>query len=169
MSILTYVTIFYLPLAFCTVGHFQLFRTHHKITINLELLLAKFCILKHMKLDTDFTTSLWAVNDMFGTGTRGFAIITAVMGLGTYAAVFLLIHPPDLFAIANWFKELGVKQAHFRDDKQPSQQTVDSKFAVTKFVGQSMLVEKKQSQQTVNSNFVPKGLVRQPTLVERNI
>ncbi|KAH8777269.1 hypothetical protein BGZ57DRAFT_351768 [Hyaloscypha finlandica] len=55
VKLLTYVTIFYLPLAFCT--------------------------------------SLWAINDMFGTGTRGFAIITVVLAVGTYAAVFGLLHP----------------------------------------------------------------------------
>jgi hypothetical protein len=37
--------------------------------------------------------SLWAINDMFGTGTRGFAIITAVLAVGTYIAVFGLLHP----------------------------------------------------------------------------
>jgi hypothetical protein len=30
---------------------------------------------------------------MFGTGTRGFAIITVVLVLGTYVAVFGLLHP----------------------------------------------------------------------------
>jgi hypothetical protein len=37
--------------------------------------------------------SLWAINDMFGTGTRGFAIITVVLAFGTYIAVFSLLHP----------------------------------------------------------------------------
>jgi hypothetical protein len=36
---------------------------------------------------------MWAINDMFGTGTRGFAIITVVLALGTYVAVFGLLHP----------------------------------------------------------------------------
>ncbi|KAE9366522.1 hypothetical protein N431DRAFT_471572 [Stipitochalara longipes BDJ] len=49
VKLLTYVTIFYLPLAFCT--------------------------------------SMWAINDMFGTGTRGFAIITTIIAVGTYAVV----------------------------------------------------------------------------------
>lgn len=30
---------------------------------------------------------------MFGTGTRGFAVITIVLSLGTYVAVFSLLHP----------------------------------------------------------------------------
>jgi len=30
---------------------------------------------------------------MFGTGTRGFAVITIVLAVGTYVAVFGLLHP----------------------------------------------------------------------------
>jgi hypothetical protein len=37
---------------------------------------------------------MWAINGMFGTGTRGFAIITSVIACGTYAVVFGLLHPP---------------------------------------------------------------------------
>lgn len=37
--------------------------------------------------------SMWAINDMFGTGTRGFAIITTVITTCTYAVVFWLLHP----------------------------------------------------------------------------
>ncbi|KAN0101488.1 hypothetical protein V8E51_011998 [Hyaloscypha variabilis] len=57
VKLLTYVTIFYLPLAFCT--------------------------------------SMWAINNMFGTGTRGFAIITSLIAFSTYAVVFGLLHPPS--------------------------------------------------------------------------
>ncbi|KAH6666872.1 hypothetical protein B0J14DRAFT_704932 [Halenospora varia] len=50
--LLTYVTVFYLPLSFCT--------------------------------------SMWAINEMFGAGTRGFAIITSVITFVTYLSVFCL-------------------------------------------------------------------------------
>jgi hypothetical protein len=35
---------------------------------------------------------MWVINDMFGTGTTGFAIITTVLGLLTYGVVFGLLH-----------------------------------------------------------------------------
>jgi hypothetical protein len=43
---------------------------------------------------------MWAINDMFGTGTRGFAIITTLISSGTYAVVFGLLHPPSRQTIA---------------------------------------------------------------------
>lgn len=44
---------------------------------------------------------MWAINSMFGTGTRGFAIITTVISCGTYAVVFgLLQQPPYQFPAA---------------------------------------------------------------------
>ncbi|KAH6677159.1 hypothetical protein B0J14DRAFT_651052 [Halenospora varia] len=58
VKLLTYVTVFYLPLAFCT--------------------------------------SMWAVNNMFGTGTRGFAMITTIVATVTYVVVFRLLHPTAL-------------------------------------------------------------------------
>jgi hypothetical protein len=36
---------------------------------------------------------MWAINDMFGTGTYGFAVITTIIAAGTYAVVFWLLHP----------------------------------------------------------------------------
>lgn len=35
---------------------------------------------------------MWAINDMFGTGTRGFAIITVILSVSTYVVVFGLLH-----------------------------------------------------------------------------
>jgi hypothetical protein len=35
---------------------------------------------------------MWAINDMFGTGTLGFAIITTILTVGTYVVDFTLLH-----------------------------------------------------------------------------
>jgi hypothetical protein len=35
---------------------------------------------------------MWAINDMFGTGTTGFTVITTVLAVGTYVVVFSLLH-----------------------------------------------------------------------------
>jgi hypothetical protein len=37
--------------------------------------------------------SMWAIGDTFGAGTHGFVIITTIITVGTYAAVFSLLHP----------------------------------------------------------------------------
>ena len=73
VKLLTYVTIFYLPLAFCTVSYPN--------PLNKAVLIVP--------------QSMWAINNMFGTGTRGFVIITSLIALGTYAVVFGLLHPPS--------------------------------------------------------------------------
>ncbi|KAE8450746.1 hypothetical protein EG329_005659 [Mollisiaceae sp. DMI_Dod_QoI] len=60
VRLLTYITIFYLPIALCT--------------------------------------SMWAINDMFGTGVNGFGIITASISVGTYVVAFILLQltsPPN--------------------------------------------------------------------------
>jgi hypothetical protein len=35
---------------------------------------------------------MWAINNMFGIGTRGFVIITTIITVGTYAVVFWLLN-----------------------------------------------------------------------------
>jgi hypothetical protein len=76
VEILTYLTVFYLPLAFCTVSS-TLF-PHPPSVEGIRLL-------------TTLKQSMWAINDMFGTGTRGYAIITVVISLGTYIVTIGLL------------------------------------------------------------------------------
>jgi hypothetical protein len=52
--------------------------------------------------------SLWVVNNMFGTGGRGLAIITVVIPVITYAVVFNLLHTSTKKEI-----EEGIKKAIF--------------------------------------------------------
>jgi hypothetical protein len=47
---------------------------------------------------------MWVVNNMFGTGGKGFAIITAVIPITTYALVFNLLHPTTKKAILEGIK-----------------------------------------------------------------
>jgi hypothetical protein len=42
---------------------------------------------------------------MFGTGTRGFAIVTIVLAIGTYVAVFGLLHPTQQKNAVEAFKK----------------------------------------------------------------
>ena len=49
--------------------------------------------------------SMWAINNMFGTGTRGFAIITTTVSCGTYAIVITLLHAPPLPVILTSLKK----------------------------------------------------------------
>ncbi|CZR54677.1 uncharacterized protein PAC_04561 [Phialocephala subalpina] len=63
VKLLTYATIFFLPLSFCTE-------------------------------DVLTTQSLWSINGMFDTGIRGFAIVTCVIALSTYAVITLLFSSP---------------------------------------------------------------------------
>ncbi|PMD34211.1 hypothetical protein L207DRAFT_588810 [Hyaloscypha variabilis F] len=72
IALLTYATIFFLPLTFCTAIAQQ---------------------------------SMWVVNNMFGTGGKGFAIITAVIPITTYALVFNLLHPTTKKALINGIKK----------------------------------------------------------------
>ncbi|KAH8589969.1 hypothetical protein B0O99DRAFT_315661 [Bisporella sp. PMI_857] len=54
IALLTYVTVFYLPLALCT--------------------------------------SMWSINDIFGTGVLGFCIVTSAVSLLTYSITILLLN-----------------------------------------------------------------------------
>jgi hypothetical protein len=49
---------------------------------------------------------MWAINNMFGTGTRGFVIITSLIAFGTYAVVFGLLHPPSRQSLVAFMRAL---------------------------------------------------------------
>ena len=45
---------------------------------------------------------------MFGTGTRGFVIITSFISSGTYVVVFGLLHPPSRQTLAAFLKKVSI-------------------------------------------------------------
>jgi hypothetical protein len=51
---------------------------------------------------------MWAINNMFGTGTRRFAIITSLISCGTYAVVFGLLHPPSRKSVGDFLGKVPV-------------------------------------------------------------
>lgn len=78
--LLTYVTIFYLPLAFCAVS-LSILRKLAAIILSMGIVLTSVFRLKALR----------AIPDIADSGTRNPLIITAVMvGLATYVTVYNL-------------------------------------------------------------------------------
>jgi hypothetical protein len=51
---------------------------------------------------------MWAINDMFGGGPKGFTIITTLISTGTYAVVFGLLHLPSREKITDLLKKIPI-------------------------------------------------------------
>lgn len=53
---------------------------------------------------------------MFGTGVRGFAIITSVIGVLTYMITFVLLRGKN---VVEWYREPRPDEKHVGERKQP--------------------------------------------------
>ena len=86
VKLLTYVTIFYLPPAYCAV-RFVFFTVPLSFRPHFPFLLRFYKLLTNIAIQ-----SLWGINSWFNTGTTGFAIASVVISLVTYLIVAGLLH-----------------------------------------------------------------------------